>query len=486
MKVGKLFLFFYFSLAFAALSPDLLAQVVPLKTKEILVRGAVLDPEIVGDEHARIRLDILLLQGGRVNWDLLKNPKTFLPFQLGGMTVQEMGVPLDPDFKDYNLFEVLILLSLPDKPNGKYESEPLPIDYTFIDYKSKDNSIRGVEVNKKVYIQGFSLSKVSLRAFLEAERKSMEIGDQYLVSLSIVSNLGVKILNLRYQEGQNSSLEKDKFLDNVQFNGHEMLEYKIEEKQKNSVRAVTRVNYRLISFELPPQEFKLGPLAVLYRDSGAEDVKQYVTSEVVVKLNSVLTAQSRFEGVRQPSPVESRAYFWQVTAPYYGAAALAVIWAIAAIFWIAGRLLSSKKRGLGEEPLPIQKMLLESRSPFFWRHWLYLWLNRGSVASSNKEAAEEFIYRFRICLGSAAGLSFQKAAALTAGNAEEIDRDLGLFLSRLEADLFERTSTVSGKEFEKLFWKPAHIKIRSDFRRLSERLRSLFRDRVRNLKHRRQ
>lgn len=474
MKVGKLFLFFFFSLAFAAQSPDLQAQVVPLKTKEILVRGAVLDPEIVGDEYARIRLDILLLQGGRVNWDLLKSPKTFLPFRLGGTTIQEMGVPLNPDFKDYNLFEVLILLSLPDKPNGKYESEPLPIDYTFIDYKPKDNSIRGVEVNKKVYIQGFSLSKVSLRAFLAAEKKSMEIGDQYLVSLSIVHNPDVRILNLRYQEEQGSSLGKGKFLDNVQFSGHEALEYKIEEKQESSVRAVTRISYRLISFELPPQEFKLGPLAILYRDSGAEDVKQYAVNEVDVKLNSVLTAESRFEGVRQPSAIEPRAYFWQVTVPYYGAAALAVIWLVAAIFWIAGRLLSSKRKGLDEELLPIRKMLLESKAPFFWRHWSYLWFHRGSAASSDRKTAEEFIYRFRICLGSAAGLSFQKAAALTAGNAEEIDKDLGLFLSRLEAGLFEGTSAVSGKEFEKLFGKLISVKVKFCLKRSAERLRSLF------------
>ena len=87
----------------------------PPSQKELVIRGAVINQEIVGDEFVQIRLEVLVLQGRRVNWEVLKNSKTFEPFTLENSSVTEKSIPLDPRFKDYNMFEILIFLSLPDK-----------------------------------------------------------------------------------------------------------------------------------------------------------------------------------------------------------------------------------------------------------------------------------------------------------------------------------------------------------------------------------
>lgn len=405
--------------------------------RELVVRGAVMNSEIVGDEFVQIRLEVMILQGRRVNWEVLKNLKNFEPFTLENSSVVEKGIPLDPRFKDYNAFEVLIFLSLLDKPYGKYESAALPLEITFTDFQYKDQAVEGKEKKKTVYLKGFTVSKVPLRAELDADKKSLEIGDQFTVTLKIVHDSETRILNLRQPENGSDLENNALFLDKIKMPGSETLGVEMRETNESASRKISRVVYRLTSFEFPPQEFKIGPLTVWYQTKDAEHTQSFKTEELNVKLNSVLTKKSRWEGTRPPVFPDASERLWLTTVPYYGALVFAILLVILLCFWFANFILVSRKKTV-EEILPVQ-LLLERKSPvpFFLKHWLYLRSNYKKLQAGNRELLENFIYHYRLCAGSAEGLTTDKSLTLTVEQFKKCTARSAIILGMLENFLFE-------------------------------------------------
>ena len=443
----------------------------PSPQAELVVRGAVVNPEIVGDEFAQVRLEVLVLQGRRVNWEVLKNSKTFEPFTLEGSSVSERGIPLDSRFKDYNAFEILIFLSLPEKPAGKYESAALPLEIGFTDFQYKDQAVEGKEKKKTVYLKGFTISKVELRAELDADKKSLEIGDQFNITLKIVHDPETHILNLRQPENTDDSENGALFLDKVKMPGSEMLGVEIKETSESASRKITRVVYHLTSFELPPQEFKVGSLSVLYQAKDAESAQSYKTGELNIKLNSVLTKSSQWEETRPPVFPDIFERFWLITVPYYGSVASAVLLAVMLCFWLANLILAARKK-TKEEILPVQ-LLLERKSlmPFFLKHWAYLRFNCKKLTAGNKELLENFIYHYRLCAGSAEGLSMDKALTLTVGQFKKCTVGSALLLGKLENCLFENVQPdFSENELKDALNDLARTKPKESLRRLFSKL----------------
>ncbi|MBI2676890.1 MAG: hypothetical protein HYX21_03040 [Candidatus Yanofskybacteria bacterium] len=464
----------------------------PSSQVELVVRGAVVNPEIVGDEFVQVRLEILVLQGRKVNWEVTKKPKTFEPFTLESSSVVERGIPLDSRFKDYNAFEVLIFLSLPDKPPGRYKSIAMPLEIGFTDFQYKDQAVEGKEKKKTVYLKGFTVSKVSLRAELDADRKSLEIGDQFNIILKIVHDPETRVLNLRQPaspelqpsldshlrrggQGEPKDIDASEssvlFLDKVKMPGNETLGVEMKETSESVSRKVTQIVYHLTSFELPPQEFKIGPLSVLYQAKDAENAQSYKTGELSIKLNSVLTKNSQWEGTKSPVFTDAFERFWLITVPYYGSATSAILLVVVLCFWLANFILAARKK-TREEILPVQ-LLLERKSPmpFFIRHWAYLRFNYRKLAAGNRELLENFICHYRLCAGSAEGLSTDRALTLTAGQFKKCTAGSALLLGKLENSLFENVQPdFSENELRDVLSDLARTKLREGLQRFFNRL----------------
>ncbi len=454
----------------------------PPSQKELITRGAVVNPEIIGDEFVQIRLEIMVLQGRKVDWKVLKNPKIFEPFILENSSVINRGIPLDPRFKDYNALEVLIFLSLSGKPHGKYESAALPLEISFTDFQYKEQAVEGREKKKTVFLKGFAVSKVPLRAELDTDKKSLEIGDQFTLTLKIVHDPETRILNLR--QPASPELRRDEpenagdfaegsvlFLDKIKISGGETLGVEIKETNENVSRKITRVVYRLTSFELPPQELQVGPLSVLYQAKGAESAQSYKTEKFSIKLNSVLTKNSQWEEIRPPVFSDVFERFWLITVPHYGSIASVVLLAVILCFWLANFILAARKK-TKEEILPVQ-LLLERKSPvpLFLKHWVYLRFYYKKLSAGNRELLENFIYHYRLCAGSAEGFSMDKALTLTVGRFRKLTACSASLLGNLEGSLFENTQPdFSKNELRYVLNDMAKTKLKEGLRRFFGRL----------------
>lgn len=442
---------------------------VPEKTPalpDLMVRGEVLNPEVVGDEYAQIRLDILLRQGSKINWELLNNPKVFLPFSLGEISVQEKGVPLDDKLKDYNLFEVQIFLALPIQPPGVYQSNPWPLEYVKTDFTYAGQEVKERRTHQRVGVEGFTLRKVLLRATLDAEQKSLEIGDQYEAVLTVIHDPKVRVLNWRYQA--NTGKEPEEFLDRSKFAGQEVLGVTWLEQKQNAFRSLIRMAFRLTSFELPPKELSLGPLAVLYQLTGDNQVKNYTTNAVAVKLNSVLRKDSALEGVRSPTLPTGQERWWLTRIPYWTTAVSVSMASLLLLLTLTGWFYRLRHKPQTVELLPIQRMLLRrSRVPFFIWHWLILGL---LWPYGSKSSLEKIIYRFRLCWGSAVNLPGHRALTITVSGLSSTDQQVAEVLSWMETILFEDHLVLVNleeyRQFKKVYRKLAYLKVKFGLSRL--------------------
>lgn len=445
----------------------------PLPPKELVVRGAVMNPEVVGDEFSQIRLEVMILQGRRINWEVLKNPKNFEPFTLGNFSVTERGISLDPRFKNYNAFEVSFSLSLPDKPYGQYESAALSLEVIFTDFQYQDQAVQGKEKKKTVFLKGFKIAKVPLRAELDADKKSLEIGDQFIVTLKLVHDSETHLLNLRRPENVTDSENSTLFLDQVKLAGSETLGIKILETNQNTYRQETQVSYHLTSFEFPPQELTIGPFEILYQIKSVGKVQSYKTGELHLKLNSVLTQYSQWEKIRLPVFPDQWERWWLITVPRYGSLAVAVLLSVLLGGWLISYILAVRYQKTPEKVLPIQLLLQKTSSgPFFLRHWSYLWWHRRYlVKRGGQEMLENFIYHFRLCAGSVEGLSRDRALTLTAGQFKECSARSASVLDRLENCLFENSLVgFSEAELGLAINDLARIKLQRGWRRFFGRL----------------
>lgn len=415
------------------------ASVMP--SRDLIVQTVESSSEVVGDEFVIREFAILLLQNSKVNWDAFKNPENFLPCRVGQIAIQERGIPLDQRFKDYNLFVVTIPLSLPEQPHGKYQTPPIPIEYSVMGFVEGEQTVKGQFKKKKVLLKPIVVSKIPLRAFLEADRKSLEIGDHYNLTLSIIFDPASQVLNLRHQD-VNSDQKKENFLDNSFFSGQEVLNLDIVEFQPSSYRSMAVVRYRLTTFELPPKLLKVGPLNIVYRLKDKDVAQVYTTAEVYVQLNSVLTKYSVLEGTRAVHFTDSKHRFWLITAPYYAALSLFLALGMIVTFKVVGFLYSLRYKHKVQEMLPIQRiMTANSHVPNFLWHWLclgYLQIFKADIS----ENIASWSRHIKLCVGSVYGYSTGRALALTGPELQLIDYPFGTALLNIEDRLVNNDTST--------------------------------------------
>ncbi len=368
------------------------------------------------------------------------------PFKIEKVTLGEKR-PLD-DMRDFQI--IRFSLSLGDKlALGKYTISSFKIPYSYIiSTEEEEKEIQGVVVTEPIDVE-----KVPLLVKPEIDKKAIVIGDKIHLKLSLVGEKDRKIYLGNLLEGASEedirrlSVEltqkaspkaiEEELKKNLTFGTFKLLDAHFHKQAPGPVNSWV-CDFTLSFYGLEGTEesgYGLGQPAqiipsfrILHYQAPKEieaeakiETEELVTQPIVIKINSVLPPEPRFEGIKGALTFENLKFYWIYLVV---GVVLGLILAVIVIAQLTKRVALERKEVL--EPWRVFKARVERLVDYA----------PEEMTEKIKPYLKELDINLRIFLGMFAGVSQEKGLAKTASEFQS------LLKGRLEESLVDTITSA--------------------------------------------